>query len=142
MSDKMAIEIPEGFEKLDIRSEFAAFNGPLYQRSNPIGLGFFSEDHHSNINGVVHGGMLATLADIGLFFIASEGDDVMNGATLSLNLNYIAPAPLGTFIHAEGQVIRAGRSIIFAEGRVLGKGEVLVTFSGTIKRFTKRRASS
>lgn len=132
------IQIPPEFEKLDIRSQFAAFNGPLYARRKPVGLGFFSEQQHSNINGVVHGGMLATLADIGLFFIASDGDDVMNGATLALNLNFIAPAKIGLFIYAEGQIIRAGHSIIFAEGKVMGEGDVLVTFSGTIKRFHPR----
>ncbi len=136
------IAIPDDFEQVEIRSEFAAFNGPLYRRIEPVSLGFFSEQRHSNINGVVHGGMLATLADIGLFFIASDGDDVMNGATLSLNLNYIAPAPIGQFIYTKGEIIRAGRSIIFAEGKVVCVDKVLVSFSGTIKRFSQTHSSS
>ncbi len=107
----------------------------MFMRKDPVGLGFLTNETHSNINGVVHGGALATLADIGLFLIASDGKDKMNGATLSLSLNYLRPGKMGRFIHCQGRVVRAGSSIIFVEGSILDQAEELLTFNGVIKRF-------
>ena len=131
--------IPDGFELAEIKSEFVRGLGQIYRRQRPLGFGLLTNETHSNTNGVIHGGVLATIADVGLFFIAADGDDVMNGATLALNLNYIAPCRVGSFVYAEGNVIRAGRSIIFAEGKLIADEDIVVTFSGTIKRFSSKR---
>jgi len=127
--------IPDGWEKIHLTSDFANEVGPFYRRGEPVGLGFVAEARHANNNGVVHGGALATLADIGLFVIAADGRDLMNGATLSLNLNYLQPGRVGRFIHCEGRIVREGSSIIFVEGSVKDGAEELITFNGVIKRF-------
>ena len=127
--------VPDGWTWLDIRSEYSKQLGPLYVSTDPLGLGFVAEARHSNTNGVVHGGAMATLADIGLFLIASEGEDMMNGATLSLNLNFLRPAPLESFIYCSGRIVRQGSSIIFVEGALWAGTDELQTFNGVIKRF-------
>lgn len=128
-------DTPAGWEKIDLTSDFAKEVGPFYRRAQPVGLGFVAEARHANNNGVVHGGALATLADIGLFVIAADGRDLMNGATLSLNLNYLQPGRVGRFIHCEGRIVREGSSIIFVAGSVRDGAEELLTFNGVIKRF-------
>lgn len=131
----MARAIPDGWSKIKLSSDFAQQSGPFYRRNDPVGLGLLAEPRHANNNGVVHGGALATLADIGLFVIAADGKDLMNGATLSLNLNYLRPGKVGRFIHCQGRIVREGSSIIFVEGSILDGTEELISFSGVIKRF-------
>ena len=120
---------PASWGLLPIKSEYAKQLGLLYVNKDPVGLGFVTGDPHSNNNGVVHGGAMATLADIGLFVIASDGEDMMNGATLSLNLNYLRPAKLGRFVHCAGRIVRKGSSIIFVEGSLWDGEEELQTFN-------------
>ncbi len=130
--------IPKGWTQLDVKSHYSQSIGPLYMRRKPVGLGFVVEPSHTNLNGVVHGGALATLADLSLFLIAANGDDKMNGATLSLNINYLSPGKVGHFIHCEGRIVREGSSVIFVEGSAFDGHDELITFNGVIKRFRAR----
>ncbi len=127
--------VPDGWTRLDWRSGFSHSIGPVYLRTEPAGLGFVASEEHTNLNGVVHGGAMATLADIGLFTIATNGVEKMNGATLSLNLNYLRPAKPDRFIHCEGRIVRKGSSIIFVQGGIFDGADELLTFDGVIKRF-------
>lgn len=136
MTDQSSpVTVPSGWKEFNLKSSYASSISPIYLRTEPVGLGFISEERHANLNGVVHGGALATLADMGLFFVASEGKDRMNGATLTLNLNYLRPAPVGRFLHCEGRIVREGSSIIFVEGGIFDGDTELLTFDGLIKRF-------
>ncbi len=132
--------IPEGWSPFEVKSHYSQSIAPMYVRRDPPGLAFLANEGHSNLNGVVHGGALATLADISLFVLATGGNSAMNGATLSLNMNYLRPGRLGQFIHAEGRIVREGSSIIFVEGSLLAGSEELITFNGVIKRFRSRES--
>lgn len=63
-------------------------------------------------NGGVHGGILASLADIGVvaavLSTCREGEQ-MRG-TAELNISYLRPA-IGAFIRVESEVIKKGRSL-------------------------------
>ncbi|MGV6801245.1 MAG: PaaI family thioesterase [bacterium] len=129
---------PAGFEQIEIQSSYSRGLGTLYYRKDPVALGFFSTPQHCNRNDVIHGGAMATLADIGLFLIGRGDDENMNGATLSLHLNYLRPGPIGQFIHCDGRIVRKGGSIIFVEGSLWADTTELMTFDGTIKIFKPR----
>jgi acyl-coenzyme A thioesterase PaaI-like protein len=81
----------------------------------------------------VHGGCFMSFADYSLFAIASsvlEGP----GVTVSFSCEFLDAAREGELIECEGEITRAGGSLIFLRG-VLKSGErSLFTFSGTIKR--------
>ena len=70
---------------------------------------------HKQIHGVVHGGILAALADttgaIAAYTVIPRGVEL---ATLELKINYLEPVPGGT-VKAEAQVLRAGRNFIVVE---------------------------
>ncbi len=140
MTDQTQEDIPAGWTPFEVKSHYSQSIAPMFVRRDPPGLGFLANPSHSNLNGVVHGGALATLADISMFVLATGGNTAMNGATLSLNMNYLRPGRLGQFIHAEGRIVREGSSIIFVEGSLLGGGEELIRFNGVIKRFRARDA--
>ena len=71
--------------------------------------------HHKQIHGVVHGGILAALADttaaIAAYSVVPRGTEI---ATVELKINYLEPVPGGR-IKADACVLRAGRNFVVAE---------------------------
>lgn len=76
---------------------------------------------HLNINGVVHGGVYATILDtaMGASVVSLLGDGETT-ATTSLYVEFLRAAREGETLTARGEVLRRGRHIAFAEGNLLG----------------------
>jgi uncharacterized protein (TIGR00369 family) len=97
------------------------------------------KDLHKQIHDVVHGGVIAALADtaaaIAVYTVIPQGAEI---ATVELKINYLSPVPSGK-IRAIGTVLRAGRNFVVTECEVIdAKGNLaakaLLTFgavSGT-----------
>lgn len=70
---------------------------------------------HKQLHGVVHGGVLATLADtvaaIAAYTTVPKGTNI---ATVEMKINFLEPVPGGT-IRAEGRVLRTGRNFVVTE---------------------------
>lgn len=111
--------------------------GPFFFRVDEEGpvCAFRAERKHMNCAGVVHGGCLMSFADFALFGIAHEhiGEDDY-GLTVAFTSEFLSGAKVGQLIEARGDVLRAGRSIVFVRGIVTADGEPTLNFSGTIKR--------
>ena len=95
-------------------------------------------DRHVNLQGLVHGGMLAILADTvcGLA-IRSAMEPGRLHVTTDLDIHYLAPARPGRIL-GHGTSIRVGRSLAFAEasiedgdGRLLARAQSRFSVSGT-----------
>ena len=132
------LELPEGFHPLPIGGEFIAHNGPLYVRreGERVQLGFRVEARHTNPMGICHGGMLASFADMLLpVSIHRHMHDSPKRflPTISLQLDYMAPAPLGAWVQGEAQVLRATLTMVFAQGLITADGKMAVRVSGTFK---------
>ena len=138
MTETETVNIPAGWERFNLKSSYSSGLGPLYIREDPVGLGMVTDETHVNLRGVLHGGALATLADMSLFRIASGGRARVFGATVALNLNFLQAGHVGRFIHSRGRVVRAGKSITFVEGAILDETEELLTFHGTLKLFRQQ----
>jgi uncharacterized protein (TIGR00369 family) len=91
-------------------------------------------DHHKQIHRVVHGGVVAMLADtaggFASFLAAPKGSHV---ATIEMKINFLEPIEHGE-IEADARVLRQGRttsvvdcSVTDQDGRLVGKA--LMTFS-------------
>ena len=127
---------PEGWTLRDFPDSFAGRAGPFYWRDDGPGVGFFSKLHHGNLGGVVHGGMLMTLADMALFNICWNAIEGFPAVTVSMNAEFLRPAPIGAFIEASGEMTGGGRTIFFARGLVRAGDQNLLAFSGTLKRLS------
>ena len=91
---------------------------------------------HGNHLGMAHGGLLATLLDVAMGTAArhAAGCSVV---TLDMQVSFIA-AGHGTLL-AEGRVLRAGRSIVFAEADIRdAAGELVAKASGVFKPVPQR----
>lgn len=79
------------------------------------------EGRHLNINGVVHGGVYATILDtsMGAAVVTLLGPGETT-ATTSLYVEFLRAAREGETLTARGDVLRRGRHIAFAEGNLYG----------------------
>ena len=129
---------PEGAEwsRLTIDSAYAQALGALWVADHPPRLWLMPEERLANIAGVVHGGALATLADIALFVAAGGGRLETRAVTVTLDCAYLAPARLGAPLVAKAEVVGAGRSLVFARGLVATGDTPVLSFSGTLKRLS------
>jgi len=91
---------------------------------------------HKQIHGVVHGGILAALADTAAAIAAYT--TVPNGmeiATVELSINYLEPVPGGR-IKADARVLRTGRNFVVTECEIFNENgslaaKALLTFGAT-----------
>ena len=79
------------------------------------------EHRHLNINGVVHGGVYATILDTSMGgAVVSVLGPSETTATTSLYVEFLRAAREGETLTARGEVLRRGRHIAFAEGNLYG----------------------
>jgi uncharacterized protein (TIGR00369 family) len=101
-------------------SKFSALMGfevvELYRGSAVLTV--TTRDRHRQIHNVMHGGVIAALADtaaaIAAYTVVARGTEVV---TIELKINYLLPVSAGR-LTAEGRVLRAGRNFIVAECEV------------------------
>ena len=75
-------------------------------------------DRHVNLQGLVHGGMLAILADTACgLSIRSAMEAGRLHVTTDLDIHYLAPAEPGR-LFGHGKSIKVGRSLAFAEASI------------------------
>ena len=86
----------------------------------------------ANAAGFVHGGMISTLADIGMARAVRTLPGIVRQVSFDLKLTFISAGKLGEKLQATGRVVHAGRRTAVAECRVEGpEGKLVATASGT-----------
>jgi uncharacterized protein (TIGR00369 family) len=97
-----------------------------------VRLGWEAGPDHRNLQGLVHGGILATLADIAMgLAVRTVVGPTRRHVTIDLHVQYLRPARPGR-LEALGSVVRVGTHVGFAEGTVMdGDGRLLIRASGT-----------
>ena len=95
----------------------------------------------SEFAGVVQGGILAAMLDEGMALAAVAMDEFRTFVpTLELKVSFVAPARPGRFV-VESQVVRKGKSVAFAEGRLFdAAGELVATASTTMRVVLREKA--
>ena len=130
--------VPDGFSPIEIGGRFNGLAGPLFSRPHDDGLelGFLVEVRHGNGMGVCHGGMMATFCDMLLPLtarsLAPEIGDVFL-PTISLQIDYLAPAPIGAWVQGSAQVLHRTGAMAFVQGLVTADGTLVVRASGVLK---------
>ena len=93
------------------------------------------EQHLQNV-GFVHGGILATLADVAMGFAAVARTRVdQHVLTGDLRVSYLNPGT-GPYIYARGYALKAGRRLVFTEAEIYreadGERVLICKASGTM----------
>ena len=90
-----------------------------------------------NSRGEMHGGAVATLADVAMSQAVRSNIELAAIATISLTLNYLAPAR-GELV-CQGRTVRRGRSVAFAEAEVIDEsGKPVCRASATYRLLPKK----
>jgi uncharacterized protein (TIGR00369 family) len=133
-----AAQAPPGFKPLKLAGDYILANGPLwfYQQGEDVRLGFRVERRHTNPLDICHGGMLATFCDM-LLPISIHRKSKEVGLrflpTINLQLDYLAPAPLGAWVEGTAQVLRVTRALVFAQVLATADGTPCTRMSGIFK---------
>lgn len=108
---------PPGFVLLRRGGPFMAGLGPLYCRRSEgqIVIALRIDARHTNMRGIAHGGMLATLADGALGIgLTLASDDKVSFVTVNLSTDFVAAAHPGDWVEAHIDIQRVGRRMAFA----------------------------
>ena len=122
---------------------FELHAGPFYTRREADGRlisAFRAEAKHMNGGGFMHGGCLMTFADYALFAIADGAIAGTSSVTASFNSEFIDAVREGEIVEGSGEVVRAGRSLVFVRGLLTAGGRPVLTFSAIIKKTPTRPA--
>ena len=129
---------PPGWSQAPIGGAFALHNGPLFARwhDDRLELGFRVGPLHVNPGQACHGGMLAMLADILISTAAQYQADIPRQflPTISLQTDFIAPAPLGSWVVGRAEVLRVTKNLIFSHGLIEADGVLAMRASGVFRR--------
>lgn len=131
------MDIPTGFQRDGWRTRkvkgLPAMIGPLMTREEGDkliwGVQLFEE--HANVQGVVHGGVLTTFADHALTLNIWEAVGRHPLATSELTANFLAAARPPCFLELESEILKRGRTVIFARGLISENGALVAHVSGS-----------
>lgn len=132
------VQIPVGFSPIEAGGPFMDSNGPLYllHQGDVVKFGFRVERRHVNPMNNLHGGMMASFCDMLLPLSVHRKDSTVGMRflpTISLQIDYLAPAPLGCWIEGTAELLRATRTLVFAQGLVTADGTPCARASGVFK---------
>ena len=122
---------------------FEDLAGPFYWRADPDGArrcAFKAEARHMNGGGFMHGGCIMTFADYCLFVIGAQALADSHAVTATFNGEFISTARPGDRVEGSGEVIKAGRSMVFLRGVVMNAttAKPMMSFSAVLKKVNLR----
>ena len=126
------MEPPPGFSPLFRTSPALQLVGPLYGRGEGarLEIGLRVDHKHCNARGTVHGGILATLADVALGYAMAFSTAPPTAAlTANLSLDFAGSAGIGDWLQSEVDIQKQGSRLAFANCYISAGGERIVRAS-------------
>jgi uncharacterized protein (TIGR00369 family) len=110
--------------------------------SGTVEIGFEAGPHHLNLQGLVHGGMIATLADTAMgLAVRTVLHPGRRHVTVQLGVEFLRPGRPGKIV-AHGRSVRIGSQFGFAEADVTDTdGRLLAKAHSTLSVSTEKRSS-
>ncbi|WP_454255136.1 PaaI family thioesterase [Pseudomonas sp. Marseille-Q8238] len=109
--------IPEGFLSLPRSSPLLDLLGPFYCKGSGLQLeiGLRTDSRHANGRGTLHGGVLATLMDVGMgYAMAFSSEPPLPLVTASMTLDYLDAVQIGEWLVVRLEHAKRGRQMAFA----------------------------
>jgi uncharacterized protein (TIGR00369 family) len=137
MIDNMtAASVPPGFDRHFRNSPVTDPWEPIYSKrdGDALTIGLLLAQPHTNSRGMVHGGVIAALADnamglnCGLRF-----PELQSLVTISLAIDYLGAAAIGQWLQIDINFVKIGGSICFAQCLVTADGTPCARGNATFK---------
>lgn len=127
------MDAPPGFSPHFRKSPVTEPWEPIFSKREPgkVVLGLHIREAHCNGRGMLHGGLIAALADnaMGLSCVevlTAAGRKPEGGlVTVSLSTDFIGAAKLGQWVAFDTSYVKTGRTLCFAQAFVTADGEVI-----------------
>ena len=129
-------DIPDGFTRHTRTSPVTEPWEPIYAKttSNAFILALRLTKPHTNSRGIVHGGLIATLADNAMGLSCGvHMKEPQRLVTISLSVDYLASANIGQWLAVETNFVKLGGSVCFAQCLVTADGEPCARGNATFK---------
>jgi uncharacterized protein (TIGR00369 family) len=128
-----------GYRPTKLIDPFENFVGPLYETGEGIArrYAFVVDERHVNLRGVIHGGMLMTLADMTMGQAAWDACDRADVVTLNMQSQFIRGARIGEIVEVAPVLTRRTRAILFIRGDFTVAGEVIFSCASLWKLLGK-----
>jgi uncharacterized protein (TIGR00369 family) len=136
-----ASDIPEGFEPHFRKSPFTDPWEPLYSRrtDKAVMIGLRLAKPHTNARGLIHGGLIASLADNAMGYSCGQAlGGTFSLVTISLAVDFVGSAQIGQWLAVEPEVIRTGSTICFAQSLIKADDAVIARANGTFRVVSKK----
>jgi uncharacterized protein (TIGR00369 family) len=137
----IASDVPEGFERHFRQSPMTDPWEPLYSKrtDKAVILGLRLARPHTNSRGLIHGGLIAALADNAMGYSCGH---VMGGVyslvTIGIAVDFVGTAEIGQWLAIESDVIKTGSTIFFAQSLVTADGVVIARANATFRVVPKK----
>jgi uncharacterized protein (TIGR00369 family) len=123
-------------------SEFYRWAGVEVVDASPgvVEIAFEAKPQHLNLQGLVHGGILATLGDTAMgLAVRTVLEPGRRHVTVQLGVEFLSPGRPGSRITARGRSIKIGTQLGFAEADVLNAdGRLLARAHSTLSVTTEK----
>jgi uncharacterized protein (TIGR00369 family) len=102
-------------------------------RRGEVDLAMELEDHHVNVQGLAHGGVIATLLDSAAgLAVRTALEPGRRHVTAHLDVQFLSAARIGRLL-AKGRAVRIGSQIAFAEASAIdGAGRTIARATSTL----------
>lgn len=128
-------QAPEGWSRFEDEG-FIDLVGPLYERraeGHPRAFGFHAQQKHANLIGLVHGGMLMTLADRALGVASWDAADGRPCVTVQFDMQFVSAAKMGEFVELQPEIVRLTSSLVFMRGDLMVDNRIVAAATGVWK---------
>jgi uncharacterized protein (TIGR00369 family) len=136
-----AADIPEGFDRHFRQSPLTDPWEPLYSKrtDKAVIIGLRLARPHTNGRGLIHGGLIAALADNAMgYSCAHRMGGTSSLVTIGLAVDFIDTAQVGQWIAIETDVIKTGSTICFAQSLIKADDAVIARANATFRLVPKK----
>jgi uncharacterized protein (TIGR00369 family) len=141
MTAQTTEQIPPGFESHFRKSPFTDPWEPLYSKrtEKAVHLGLRLARAHTNSRGLIHGGLIASLADNAMGYSCAQATGwTTTFVTISLAVDFIGSAEIGQWLAVESEVIKTGSTICFAQSLIKADDVVIARANATFRAVPKK----
>ena len=135
-------DIPEGFEPHFRKSPFTEPWEPLYSRrtDKAVIMGLRLARPHTNARGLIHGGLIASLADNAMGYSCGQAlGGTFSLVTIGLAVDFVGSAKVGQWLAVEPDVIKTGGTICFAQCFIKADDAVIARANATFRVVPKKK---
>jgi uncharacterized protein (TIGR00369 family) len=137
----MTPDIPDGFEPHFRKSPLTEPWEPLYSKrtERSVIMGLRLAPPHTNARGLIHGGLIAALADNAMGYSCAQATGWKTTyVTISLAVDFIGSAGIGQWLAVESDVIKTGSTICFAQSLIKADDVVIARANATFRVVPKK----